>query len=266
MAIDCELAIQSVTNDVFNETDLLVMRCAYAAHNQLGRLCDEIVYENDVVARLRALGVRDVSSQVPLNLSVGGFSTTLRLDLVVNNVLYEAKAAEMLAPIHEAQATSYAALLALNRVKLLNFGSDSVQGKLLGCPFADIDRFAVSVDRTRWKPIGSRCESIADLAEASLREWGGFLEACLYEKPLVWSCGGKERCEYRLPVSRHGMQLGTQRVFMHARDCAFVVTGVGDRLHQQESHLRRLLKTLPIRAWQWINVFHQQMQLITLIK
>lgn len=168
MAINCELAIQPVGNDAFKEVDALVMGCAYAAHNQFGKLCHEHVYENDVAARLRAEGVRDVSTQVPLDLSVGEYSTTLKLDLVVNHVLYEGKAVETLAPIHAAQATSYAALLALNRVKLLNFGADSVQGKLLGCPFAQVDRQAVTVDRGRWQAVSPRCTAIADLAQRTM--------------------------------------------------------------------------------------------------
>jgi len=266
MAIVCELPVRPVTNDEFKEIDSLVMRCAYAAQNEFGKLCDEFVYENDVAARLRALGVQDVNTQIPLKLSVGDFSTTLWLDLLVNNVLYEAKAVEVLAPIHFAQATSYAALLALNRVKLLNFGANSVEGRLIGCPFADADRRAVNIDRTRWQAISRGCTTIADLAEASLREWGGFLDAGLYEKPLIWLCGRKERCEHRLPVTRQGLHLGKQRVYLHGPDCAFVVTALGDRLQQQESHLRRLLNALPLRAWQWINVFHQHMHLVTLLK
>ncbi|MCA9204472.1 MAG: GxxExxY protein [Planctomycetales bacterium] len=266
MPIDCQIPFGPLSNEEFADIDALVMRCVYKSHNRFGKLCDERVYENDVAAQLRAEGVHEVFTQLPLRLTVGSFTTTLRLDLVVNRMLYEVKAVEQLAPIHAAQVTSYAALLAISRVKLLNFGADSAQGKLIGCPFANIDRSVVTVDRSRWKAVSARCPLIADLAEATMREWGGFLEARLYERPLLWLCGGKERCERKLPVVRDGIQLGQQRAWLYAPECAFVVTTLGGRLQHQEMHLRRLLNALPLRAWQWINVCHQRMRMITIIK
>jgi len=39
----------------------------FACQNELGRLCDESVYETDLAARLRADGFRDVENQLHLN-------------------------------------------------------------------------------------------------------------------------------------------------------------------------------------------------------
>ena len=54
--------------------------------------------------------------------------------------------------------------------------------------------------------------------------------------------------------------------FSCAADCAFAVTALGQHAAAHEKELRRLLAALPLRALQWVNVFHQQMDLVTLTK
>jgi hypothetical protein len=49
--------VRFLTDAQFDELDEVVMRCAYASQNKLGRLCEEAVYENDLAARLRAEGL-----------------------------------------------------------------------------------------------------------------------------------------------------------------------------------------------------------------
>lgn len=265
MPIVCPLTLRSVTDEEFATIDKAVMACAYASQNQLGRLCEERVYENDVAARLRAEGIGDVHSQAPLTVSHRGFTKILRLDLVVNSVLYEFKAADALVAAHEAQAFTYAALLGLDRVKLVNFGAASVEGKLRRCPFAGLDRRQVTVCRNRWQKLTDRCDALAADAEAILRDWGGYLETPLYEEALVWLHGGEAGCVQTLPVTRDGLALGHHRVNLIAHDVAFEVTAL-ERMDAYERQLRRLLDVLPIRAWQWINIHHANMTLVTLRK
>jgi hypothetical protein len=57
----------------FDERDAIVMRCAYAAQNTLGRLCDERVYENDLALRLSAEGFKAVHTQVPVTVKHDSF-------------------------------------------------------------------------------------------------------------------------------------------------------------------------------------------------
>ena len=242
------------------------MNCAYASHNHFGRLCDERVYENDLAARLRAEGFREVFTQAPLTAAYDSFAKTYRLDLVVNQTVYELKVADAFTPEHETQVLNYAALLGLDRIKLLNFGAPSVQGKLIGCPFARADRHRLTVGREHWRAVTSNCEKLSAVAEGCLRDWGGFLEVSLYKDALMWLLGGSNRCERRLPVTRDGLLLGQQLIQTHAEACGFVVTALGENLTAHADQLRRLLNVLPLQAWQWINIFHQQMDLITILK
>ena len=99
----------------FEERDRTVMSCAYASQNELGRLCDECVYEKDMVIRLRAAGCHEIHTQVPLTVSHRDFAKTYRLDLIVDDALYELKTVNDLAGEHEAQLLNYMLLLEIGR-------------------------------------------------------------------------------------------------------------------------------------------------------
>jgi hypothetical protein len=72
MPIHCEIATSWVSDEEFDAIDGAVMRCAYASHNKLGRLCEERVYENDLSMRLRAEGWKDVQTQKGVRVSCCG--------------------------------------------------------------------------------------------------------------------------------------------------------------------------------------------------
>ena len=91
MPIYCPLDIRNLSNDEFKERDRWIMRCAFDTQNALGRLCEERVYEQDIARRLRAIGFRSVETQVPIVVSHGNFSKTLRVDLIADDAVYELK-------------------------------------------------------------------------------------------------------------------------------------------------------------------------------
>jgi GxxExxY protein len=250
--------VRTLSDDEFEAIDRVVMQCAYASQNRLGRLCEEAVYENDMAARLRAVGFTDVHLQVPVTATFRHFEKTYRLDMIVHGMVYEFKAADCLAPAHDAQVIHYAALVHADRIKLINFGGAKVEGKLRRCPFHRMDRFQTVEDRQRWKPVTDRCRLLAETAAACLQEWGGFLDARLFAEALLHFLGREER----LPVTRDGFALGHHRVALHGDQVAFVVTSLEDgRIH--ERHLRSLLECLPLKAWQWINLHGTTMEMIT---
>lgn len=265
MPIEVPNIFRTVSNADFEWIDHRVMGCAFVSQNELGRLCEERVYENDLAVRLRAHGLEDVHTQLPVVLSHDNFRKMYRLDLVVNGVLYELKAVSALTLAHEAQGIHYAAMLGLDRFKLINFGSESVEGSLKRCPFLGFDRRKVIVSLESWKPISKSCETLLGDAEACLRDWGGFLEASIYNEFLVFQNGGEDICIRRLPVTRHGIQLGHHSVNLIEDDIAFEVTALAD-VSAYAKQLKRLMQRLPIRAWQLINIHHSKMTLVTLTK
>ena len=265
MPIICDLLESVRSGSDFDNTDRVVMACAYATHNLLGRLCDESVYEADLAARLRAAGVAQVDTQVAVTASYRGFSKTYRLDLVVNGFVYELKTVAFLPPVHDAQVYHDAALMDTDRIKLLNFGAHRVEGLLRRSPFETVDRRKVNIDRNRWQPLSDGCLNLAEDAEGCFRDWGGFLDARLFEEALAFFRGGESQCLQKLPVTRNSLHLGYHKVLMHSDRIGFLVTSLSDDVSFHEKHLRSLLSVLPLRAWQWINIHHATMRMVTLM-
>ena len=265
MPIHCPLLFQPIADIDFATIDRIVMGCCFASQNHLGRLCDERVYENDVAARLRAQGVADLHTQVPVTVSHGSFTKTYRLDLVVKGIIYELKTVAAFAPDHEAQAIHYAALTATDRVKLINFRSPRVDGWLLRSPLWRVNRREFAVNRIRWKSLSEPCEVVLSHLIALLGDWGAFLEAGLYEEALVHVAGGESRCMGRLPVVREGLQLGTHRMACLDAKVGLLVTAFSNEAAAHEAQLRRLLRCLPLRGLQWFNLNHAELQAVTVI-
>jgi len=264
MPVECPISFRRVPDFEFGEIDRQVMACAYTAQNELGRLCEERVYENEIAARLKADDLIDVQTQVPIVVSFEGFTKTYRLDMVAGGLVYELKVANNFTPAHDAQIYNYAALLDLDRIKLINLGMPQVEGRLRRCPFARIDRHKITVNRSRWNILSSSCEKLASTSESILRDWGGFIDDRLMEEALVHFCGGESTCAKRMPVARNGTTLGHHRLLLHSPDVAFSVTAMGRDASAHERQIRRLLNLLPLRGWQWMNAHHTELRLTTI--
>lgn len=264
MPIACKLTVRNLTQAEFDERDAVVMRCAYAAQNALGRLCDERIYECDLARRLRMNGFASVHTQVPVLLIHQDFAKEYLLDLVADDVVYELKAASALVSQHDAQALHYAMLMNVNHVKLLNFRSGKVQGKLLFNPFLDDKRRAIQWDEDNWRSISPQCDELKSRLRALLEDWGACLEVRLYNEALIHFFGGEMKCTRRLPVRLDGMELGSHTAQSHADGLCFFLTAFTTGLTAQRSHIRRLQALTRLRAIQWINFNHTTVQLFTI--
>src|SRR5690606_1128440 len=129
--VHCRVSFRPLTVEEFKELDYRIMGHAFDCQNALGRLCDEAIYESDLADRLRRDGFRRVVCQLPLTVTHRDFVKTYYLDLVVDGALYELKTVSSLNTRHDAQLINYMLLLGRSCGKLLNFGSDRVEGQLV---------------------------------------------------------------------------------------------------------------------------------------
>ena len=91
MPIRCEIEFPRLCEDEMRAIDYVVMRHAFDTHNDLGRLCDESVYQRELQRRLRITGI-EASIEVPITLSFREFSIGRALDLgIARKVIYELK-------------------------------------------------------------------------------------------------------------------------------------------------------------------------------
>ena len=264
MPITCPLFMQNLTQPEFDERDAIVMRCAYAAQNALGRLCDERVYENDLALRLSAEGFKAVHTQVPVTVTHDSFEKILRLDLIADDALYELKTVAAFAPQHDAQVLHYAMLMAVNHAKLLNFRTGRVQGRLRFNALLPPERHKLLWDDSSWRPLSPQCESLKHRVRALLEDWGGCLDCRLYEEALVHFCGVEAGCLRRVAISRSGVELGSHLVHCHGDDVFFLVTAFSGEISTQQAHIERLLALTNLRGVQWVNLNHLTAQFIAL--
>ncbi len=264
MPINCQLRIRNLAQSEFDERDAIVMRCAYAAQNALGRLCDERVYENDLARRLRAQGFSSVHTQIPVHATHDGFEKEYRLDLIADDALYELKTVSAFVPQNDAQALHYAMMLDVNHVKLLNFRPGKVQGRLKFNTFLAGERNHISWEEEQWRSMSPQCDALKLRTRALVDDWGACLEVRLYEEALIHFCGGEAQCVRRVPIALDGVELGSHAAQFHAEGLCFLATAFTSEIDAQRSHIRRLLALTGQRAFQWINFNHTTVQLNTI--
>ena len=260
------MSIASLSADEFEEIDYRVMGHAYASQNELGRLCDESAYEADLQARLLADGFHSVQTQIPVTVTHRDFSKTYRLDLIPDNALYELKAEAALVGEHDAQLLNYMFLLGIQRGKLLNFRPAKVQGKIIATGLTQAERGLFTEVTERWAEMTPACETLRRTMLDLLQDWGAFLEVGLYQEALIHFFGGASNVERRVNLHRAGLDLGEQRMFIHAPGMAFRVTAFADNQSYFESQLRRLLALTDLKAIQWINLNHAKIEFTTIKK
>jgi GxxExxY protein len=264
MPIHCQVPVRDLSKGEFDERDAVVMRCAYASQNHLGRLCDEQVYENDLAVRMKAEGLGEIHTQVPVVVSHEGFEKTYRLDLLADDALYELKTVAAFTGEHDAQALHYAMLLGVRHAKLLNFRTPRVQGRLRFNAIDPSQRMRVAWNVSEWRPLSDSCVRLKERIQAMVSDWGAFLDSRLYEEALVHFCGGELSCVRRVPVLRDGRQLGTQKVQCYDDGLCFFVTAMTTDVQRYATHLQRLLALTRQRGMQWMNLDRERIHLITL--
>ncbi len=266
MPISCPIKVRHLTSEEFNERDFRVMKHAFASQNELGRLCEEGVYQLDLQARLLADGFRDVQVEVPVVLSHEDFIKELSIDLIADNLVYELKTVLTLTGDHEAQLFTYLFLLEANRGKLLNFRPAKVEGLLRATGISHADRHRLRIDSTAWQDLTSGCAKLRTLMLELLADWGGYLEFEHYEDALIHFFGGDKQVEHRLPLYRGGVSLGTQRFLCHAPKVAFRLSAFTAGLDNVEAQLRRLLALSDLHAIHWINLNRSDIRMTSLLR
>jgi GxxExxY protein len=260
MPIHRAISLPDVSPDDFGRIDAVVMRHAYDAHNRLGRLFEERVYENELARTLNAAG-HEVHTQVPVTVTLDGFEKIYYLDLIVDQMPYELKSVAKLLPEHKAQALHYAMLMDVRRIKLVNFRNNRVEGDLCFSPVSDALRRRARFHTGAWKPQTEICERLLQQLRDLIADWGTHLSARLYTDALVHFSGGDERCLMRVPVG----DLGTHLLQSHAPGTGFLLTSLTRGIEDYRHHLMRLISHLQITALQWFNLDHSTVACETLL-
>src|SRR5713101_7706694 len=152
MAIDCAISLQPISQRDFADLDYQVMRLAFESQSTLGRLCDEVIYQNDLAIRLESAGLGQVHKEVPVTVSHRDFKKTYWLDLAIGGAaVYELKTVAALAAEHESQLLNYLFLSNCQRGKLINFRPAQVQSKFVNAAITAQSRRQFEIDTRLWQ-------------------------------------------------------------------------------------------------------------------
>jgi len=259
-------SLRPITQDEFAPLDYQVMRLAFACQKQLGRLCEESIYQADLVGRLQAAGFA-ADKEVPVTVSYRDFSKTYFLDLVVAHAgVYELKTALALVGAHEAQLLHYLFLCGAHHGKLINFKPARVESRFVNAPSTQNERRQFAVEMNAWQERDKTVRIFRECLVGLLCDWGGWLDVELYTEAIVHLTGGAGLSVQRLPLTRDGANLGTQSFNLLNPETAFRITALTGATVNHEHSLRALLRLSPLRTLQWVNLGRQKIQWISLTK
>jgi GxxExxY protein len=258
--IELPFTLPRLSTEEFRQLDHRVMAHAFAAQRDLGRLCDETVYQVDLAARLTADGLGPVQREFPITVSFRSFVHQYFADLVVaGRAIYELKTENALAPAHEAQLLNYLFLTDAARGKLVNFRPPSVESRFVNAPLdrAERRRFSCHVDQP---------DPFFTLVAELVADWGTGLETSLYLRGLTHLLGGESEFIRLLPMMRGAELLGNQRFHLAAPDTAFILTSLSSPESAHRAHLQRLLQASPLTRLLWANIALHDLSFTTIAR
>jgi GxxExxY protein len=265
MPVRCDIPFKTLSEKSFLELDYKVRHFAFEAQNELGRLCDEAIYQADLALRLETSGLGPARREAPVVVWHEDFAKTYYLDCVVQNAaLYELKAVSALTSAHPKQVLNYLYLLDQPRGVLLNFRPSSLEHRFVSTKLTLAKRRAISIDDTNWRRLSQNCETVRARLLALLQDWGAFLELSLYQEALAHFLGGAGTVFQPMAIRRNGQLLGTQTTFLLNPNIALRLTAQTTGSARVKAHLRRLLQHTDLQAIQWVNLNHEQIEFVTI--
>jgi GxxExxY protein len=122
-------------NKFFNSLTYSVIGCAMKVHQVMGPGFQEVIYQRCLALELESSGIPFVREKEQDLFYKNIFVGTRRADFIVQDELVlEIKACVELEPVHLAQAKNYVVAYDFREGLLINFGSKSLQYKLLFNP------------------------------------------------------------------------------------------------------------------------------------
>lgn len=265
MPIQTAVPVRPISQDDFHAIDYRVMRIVFDVHNELGKLCEEHIYRDEIAARCRAGGFENVCVEVVIHVSLDAFMKHYAIDLLVEqSALYELKVADVLAPAHRTQTLNYLLLTGLRHGKLVNMKPNSVEHEFVSTRLTPERRYDFRFDETRCKDCDEDRRSFRTLMKRLVREWGVFLEVELFYDAVQHFRGGEDRVLRWIEMVEDGRSIGKQRAHLLNPTTAYKVSAIPENTTIFEKHLRRFLRHTNLARIQWINFNHHNVEFRTI--
>ncbi len=266
LKVDCPIVFCQLSREDFDRVSHQIMTHVFASQNELGRLCDERIYRNDVALRLESAGLGPVATEVPVTVRCRDFHKVYYLDLVFQNgFIGEFKATEALSSEHDAQLLNYLFLTGQKQGKLINMRPAKVGYRTINAVVPEVERFEFTLDTDRFRPRSPQCALLLDKVREILETWGAFLDFRLYRDALIHFMGGESLVLHRVPIARDGRLLGSQIMSLLTEGVALEVTALPSAsCASYEAHLRRFTRLTGLNVLHWLNFHQRDIRLVTI--
>lgn len=265
MPIKPTFQIQPLDQKSFHLIDEVVMGHAFDIHNELGRFCDEKIYQNELAYRCVASGF-DVLQEAMISVKHRDFSKQYFLDILIQaGSIYELKATKSLSGNHETQLINYLLLSALNHGKLINMRTGSVESRYVSTQLTGDAQRQYSFDVNGWDSLDPDALRLQELVAELLCDWGAFLEVQLYREALIHFMGGADRVINPINIQVGHRVVGKQKVCLASKDVAFHLSAIKTHHASYKKHMTRLLNHSTLKKIHWINFQGANIQLKTLM-
>jgi GxxExxY protein len=266
MPISPGVQTQPISADDFHKLDYQVMGLVFSLQRDLGRFWNEKIYQNELAYRCQTAGIERVAAEVPIHVSCEDFTKTYKIDLLIQNSIYELKTAQTLTSGHEKQTINYLMLTGLNHAKLVNMHPPSVQHRFISTNMTPEKRYHFSINDEEWIELDEDSVWLQQKFMRLLDEWGTFLEINLFDEAIIHFLGGAEKNVKEIEITNGARILGRQKVSLLNSNVAFRISALTKDGIQYENHLRRFIRYTSLKAIQWINFNHDNVVFKTILK
>lgn len=265
MPVECSLEIIPVEREKFHQLDKIVMRSAFDLHNELGKLCDEQIYQSELAMRCAEASFT-CNREVELRVSHGSFEKTYYMDMMVaQGVVYELKAVAALTSAHQNQLINYLLLSGIRHGKLINFRSASVESRFISTGLEPFKRKDFRLVEHQWHICNESVRLKSALVHL-LEDFGTFLDIQLYREALLHLLEAPGSGYLPVPIVRSIATVGFQKMCLLDSDQAWHLSSLKTGLGMHETHIRRLMHRTPLEFIHWINFNKDQITLKSLKK
>lgn len=267
MPIHTKTPVQRIGQARFHEINEKVMAAAFRIHNELGRFCNEKIYQNALLEACRSAGGSLGRKEVEIQVVHRDFRKSYFIDLLVEQgIIYETKAVEGFSEAHRRQVLHYLMLVDLLHGVLLNFRSRSVQHEFVSTRLTAEKRASFTVHDMGWQALDARSRELKNLVLELLHDWGAFLDSSLYTEALTHFFGGAEAVVAPVEILLGSKVVGYQKVHMLGTGTAFKITAATKNINYYRKDMLRFLSHTNLESIQWINLNHHNIEFRTLRK
>jgi GxxExxY protein len=248
MPIKPGIQAKPISYDDFHALDYEVMGIVFSIHRDLGRFWNEKIYQNELAYRCQKAGFENVATEVPIHVSYEDFLKVYKIDLLINNAIYELKTAQTLTSEHEKQTINYLLLTGLNHAKLINMRPPSVQHRFVSTKITPEKRYDFTTADDQWQDLDEDSIWLKRIFKRLLDEWGTFLEVNLFYDAIVHFRGGEEKVIKEIEAIDGARYMGRQEAHLLNPNIAFKISSLTKDGGHYENHFRRFIRYTSLKA------------------